>query len=140
VGRVHHHEVGLGHVGNAAALGHLTLLGAQLALDLRVALGVLVLALDFVVRHLQLVHEEVLLQRDVDHRRSEHRQQQQGQALDDPVDQVHHGRCGRLHQQRSDFLKTVRQVMPAGPSHDGRQQHQLEDVDGLLFGEQVADA
>ena len=55
VGRVHDHEVGLRHRGHHPALRHLAHARADLALDLGVALELLVLLLQLLVAHLQPV-------------------------------------------------------------------------------------
>jgi hypothetical protein len=55
VRRVHQHHVGLGQVGHHPLARHLQLPGADLALDVRVAFGALVLLLDLLLGHLELL-------------------------------------------------------------------------------------
>ncbi len=66
VGRVHDDEVGLRHRRHHSPLGHLAHARADLALDLGVAVELLVLLLQLLVAHLQPLAVQALLQRHVD--------------------------------------------------------------------------
>lgn len=140
VGRVGDHKVGSGHGRDAGPVGDLALLLADLALELRVAFGLLVLLLDLLMTHLEARLEEKGLQRHIDQGHQQHHDQQQGDARGQPG--AHHGeRHGRwLGRNRCNLGNIGTHVLPGHEAqHDG-QEHHLDHRGQLLLGEQILEA
>jgi hypothetical protein len=140
VGRVHHHQVGLGHGGQHAAARQLAHARLDLALDLDVALDLLELFLDFLVAHLQLLAQAPLLQRHVDDREGAQGQQHQHQAAAQQLAGAGQRPGQRLQHHVGEGLQVGPQVAAADGQQHGGQQAGLERLHQLHLGEDAADA
>ena len=102
-----------------------------------VAVRLLVLLLDFFVRHLQPRLEEICLQRHINHRRQKHHQQQQAGARYQPLRHIAKGQGRGLQNQPGYAVDAVAHEVPRHKRKNGGHQHHLGHIGHLLLGEQV---
>ena len=128
VGRVHHHDSGLGHLLDHPAARPLHADLALPGLDVRIAFALPVVFLDLLLGHLHALHEALSLPDEVDHRAdSEQGDDREHQFAGDPgrVAQQH----GRLHRHQARQLVGARRQDPPGDrAYQDHLQHRAQEV------------
>ena len=123
VGRVGDDHIGLRHFGHHAAAGHLALLLADAALDVRVAFGLARLALDFLEGHLQARVVFPDRQRHVDGGDDDGDQGQRAEHADDHLAGAGHGGRQRGGGQAGGLCA----VIPDEPAGHAGEEQRLDD-------------